>query len=113
MLNIVHRVISLQPNAGAAAGGGGGAGGGWGDPAAQWPPAGIDATRLKAPPAAGWTDDWNSRKVVYIAVLSHALFVTNLVLLMSEFTNKATHFVSVFYLLIIVSEKPLGYTPIL
>jgi len=46
----------LQPNAAGA--------GGWGDPAAQWTPAAIDATRLKAPPAANWNDEWNLRKVL-------------------------------------------------
>jgi len=62
----VH-VFSFQPNTAAAAGGAGA--GGWGDPAAQWPPTGIDTTRLKAPPTAAWNDDWNSRKAVKIAFL--------------------------------------------
>ena len=48
----------MQPNTGA--------GGGWGDAAAaQWPPTGIDANRLKAPPTTAWNDpDWNSRSKV-------------------------------------------------
>jgi len=66
-------VTFFQPNAAAAAGG-------WGDPAAQWPPAGIDTTRLKAPPTATWNDDWNSRKVVSSSAILNCIVTVIFVL---------------------------------